>query len=806
MSFFDVRKWYSFLSLKESPGERKEYAPRYVHDDRYVDRATYDSRWDWDRSLRARPRPSRLRSASSERTLTEDSRPETPRSYLKRVGRSEGSTSGSLAGTDVLSTSWEAETPRSERNRRDPPVFPEADDDESSPGYETVTRVAAENRSRRGHSQPKVAEPAPRGRPEKQIEDQGQLEHPAQERDIAPEAKNVGQQLHDAEDAHPLSSKRWGKKTFGFGREKAVYAKVSKEKDSGRLASEHDQVAPAELGPDQGSSDVPLPSHVPPVPSKSWEGDQPVDSQGSGALPKDFKEAQHNVPTETQGSSLQPRQSEVPVQGLQQKKSAISTEAPYFTVESGTPSKVTERIKQPSSLNHPETIEHVSVETEHHAAVPSSGKSGDAPHASPNKSPSKKKGFFKLPSLRKRSKSSVLSAENTAVAIDPSTPEAEVQVVIPSFEEILAELRREHLQKQAEAEQEHEPAAPRRHLKKVPPPVPPKTWKDGGEGTPPTERVPKSDVPKSSVMIPVAKPWISEEKTPTLESVDTSPVVEPTMSSFFGREHEVTVLQRMPELTPATLDTSGSLSSQPFNSHRYTPDAAPQRRHHLRMGVETTEPDSRRKPIVESSYHGFSGGRDTVESGLYESIDLAAESAQVPIDDTGGSGLNAQSQILPQVLRKTSGDAGKKKLFKFRLKKRKQSEDNSLAMSSGLGGPCEGQLEDIERQGGTEVSSKSAQDTALEPLPADISAVEVLSNEPEEPKKVKDRRFNLKLSSMRKKKSDERMKKRGSVELPGCTDGPPSYKENMIDTYLRSLAMQPAPEARHDPSDDRLVS
>ncbi|EEC14694.1 discs large protein, putative [Ixodes scapularis] len=292
MSFFDVRKWYSFLSLKESPGERREYAPRYVHDERYVDGATYDSRWDWDRSLRARPRPSRLRSASSERALTEDPRPATPRSYLKRVGRSEGSVSGSLAGTDVLSTSWEAETPRSERNRRDPPVFPEPDDNEASPGYETFGRVAVNERPKRGHSQPKTAEFPPPGqlekrpedqghleqaslgyetfarivaeecpkrgqsqpktaefpsnsRPEKQTEDRGQLEHPAQEQDIVVEAKN-DPQLHDLQGSPPRPLKQWGKKSFGFGKEKAVYAKVLKEKNSNRITSDHSEVPPEE--------------------------------------------------------------------------------------------------------------------------------------------------------------------------------------------------------------------------------------------------------------------------------------------------------------------------------------------------------------------------------------------------------------------------------------------------------------------------------------------------------------------------------------------------------------------------------
>ncbi|KAM7302116.1 uncharacterized protein ISCGN_017633, partial [Ixodes scapularis] len=329
MSFFDVRKWYSFLSLKESPGERREYAPRYVHDERYVDGATYDSRWDWDRSLRARPRPSRLRSASSERALTEDPRPATPRSYLKRVGRSEGSVSGSLAGTDVLSTSWEAETPRSERNRRDPPVFPEPDDNEASPGYETFGRVAVNERPKRGHSQPKTAEFPPPGqlekrpedqghleqaslgyetfarivaeecpkrgqsqpktaefpsnsRPEKQTEDRGQLEHPAQEQDIVVEAKN-DPQLHDLEGSPPRPLKRWGKKSFGFGKEKAVYAKVLKEKNSNRITSDHSEVPPEEPKVGHGSVNVPAQSHVPPVPLKIWEtaalGEEPSEEQ-----------------------------------------------------------------------------------------------------------------------------------------------------------------------------------------------------------------------------------------------------------------------------------------------------------------------------------------------------------------------------------------------------------------------------------------------------------------------------------------------------------------------------------------------
>ncbi|XP_042149762.1 uncharacterized protein LOC8036906 isoform X2 [Ixodes scapularis] len=847
MSFFDVRKWYSFLSLKESPGERREYAPRYVHDERYVDGATYDSRWDWDRSLRARPRPSRLRSASSERALTEDPRPATPRSYLKRVGRSEGSVSGSLAGTDVLSTSWEAETPRSERNRRDPPVFPEPDDNEASPGYETFGRVAVKERPKWGHSQPKTAEFPPPGqlekrtedqghleqaslgyetsarmvaeecpkrgqsqpktsefpsnsRPEKQTEDRGQLEHPAQKQDIVVEAKN-DPQLHDLEGSPPRSLKRWGKKSFGFGKEKAVYAKVLKEKNSNRITSDHSEVPPEEPKVGHGSVDVPAQSHVPPVPLKIWESEQPVDFQHSGALVKNIKEGHRSDPAKTQGSILHPHKPEVPSQALHQERNIIPTEVSY---------------------------DHVNVEAQRHAAVPVPGEADNLPHASPNKSPSKKKSFFKLPSLRKKSKSSVLSVEDTAITTDPTTPEAGVQVVIPSFEEILAELRREHLQKQAETWQELESVPPRNQLKKVPPPVPPKTWKEGAESTPPTERVskcdvpkrdvpkhnvarldiPKDDVPKYPTMIPVAKPWISEETAPTLETVDTSPLVEPTMSSFFVREHEVTVLQRRLELTPQTLSMSDSLSSGPFDHYDDVPDAAPQRKHHLRIQVGTAETDSRRRGFVETMHRSFNGGRDNVESGLYESIDLTAESAQVQIDDTGGSSFQLRSQILPQELRKTSKDSGKKKLFKFKLKKRKQSEDSFVATTSAAAAlgeePSEEQLEDIERQGSIVVPSRPPQGTVFESLPADVSATEALSDDPEETRKGKERRFSLKLNSMRKKKTDERMKKRGSLELPGPTHGPPSYKENMIDTYLRSLAMQPAPKTHCDSSDDRF--
>lgn len=850
MSFFDVRKWYSFLSLKESPGERREYAPRYVHDERYVDGATYDSRWDWDRSLRARPRPSRLRSASSERTLTEDPRPATPRSYLKRVGRSEGSVSGSLAGTDVLSTSWEAETPRSERNRRDPPVFPEPDDNEASPGYETFGRVAVDERPKRDHSQPKTAEFPPPGqlekrtedqgqleqalpgyetfarvvaeerpkrgqshpktaefpsnsRPEKQAEDWGQLEHPAQEQDIVVEAKSGSPQLHNPEGSPPQPLKRWGKKTFGFGKEKAVYAKVLKEKSSNRIISDHGEVPPEAPRVGHCSVDVPAQSHVPPVPLKIWESEQPVDFQHSGALVKNIKEGRHSTPAETQGSILHPHKPEVPSQALHQEKNVISTEVSY---------------------------DHVTTEAQRHAAVPVPGEADNLPHGSPNKGPSKKKSFFKLPSLRKKSKSSVLSVEDTAITTDPTTPEAGVQVVIPSFEEILAELRREHLQKQAGTWQEPESVPPQSQLKKVPPPVPPKTWKEGAESTPPTERVSKCDVPKCDVskhnvakldiskddvskypaMIPVVKPWISEETTPTLENVDASPVVEPTMSSFFGREHEVTVLQRRLELTPPTLNMSDSLSSGPFDHYDHVPDAAPQRGHHLRIQVGTAGTDSRRRGFVETMHHSFNGGRDNVESGLYETIDLTAESAQVQIDDTGGSSFQSRSQILPEELRKTSKDSGKKKLFKFKLKKRKQSEDSSVAATSAAAAlgeePSEEQLEDIERQGSTVVPSRPPQDTVFDSLPADVSATKALSDDPEEPRKGKERRFSLKLSSMRKKKTDERMKKRGSFELPGPAHGPPSYKENMIDTYLRSLAMQPAPKTHCDSSDDRFVS
>ncbi|KAK8760902.1 hypothetical protein V5799_027831, partial [Amblyomma americanum] len=287
MSFFDVRKWYSFVTLQPPPphqryDDRRRRYPQSVHDNfraprGYVDIApTCDSRWEWDRSLRERSRksPRQLRGAFSEHSLVDDapSQPDTPRSYLRKAaGRTQASaTEESPAGTDVLSSSWEAGTPRSERSRRNYSAPRGSLDD--SVLYERVSRViGADDVEEVSPPQKQSATPSLQATARTQTSDRRKSsEEQAGASSAKGAAGNFREPSHDYEDVAETSGK-WGAKLFGRSTSKtAIYQKVQKGNRSDNTSSNREEVSRGPLGDDSDQQRPPSGDLGPPVPAKSW--------------------------------------------------------------------------------------------------------------------------------------------------------------------------------------------------------------------------------------------------------------------------------------------------------------------------------------------------------------------------------------------------------------------------------------------------------------------------------------------------------------------------------------------------------
>lgn len=801
MSFFDVRKWYSFLSLSnEADVVRKKPAPAYVDAAGEI-----DSRWEWDRSLRTRPRQSRLRGASSERTLTETSQPTTPRSYLRKAGRGEESLTGSLAGTDVLSTSWEAETPRSRRDRTESALSDEHE-------YERISKLSLEEHRDNVFSSQQADKPHL----------SGAHVQPGNVSDPDLLSKSEEPQSHRS-DIVPRSSGRWGKKVFGFGTDStAVYSKVYKEKDTGRLTSSDDDLLMTRQADDHTSDNVLPGTSMPPVPPKSWESEQPEDFEHLESLQnkKRFGKLNSAAKEKRRGFvfSNQPASSPsaISTDSLQREQGLVTDTdtGPYFTVEPKNQFKVTTAVEEPrlpkvEQVHVPAGLDEVPASPSgYHSSSPDPAKDGTP---SPSKSPGKKKGFFKFPSLKKKKKTSVSGIEDNATHSSLTTMEVQDDIVPPSIEQILAELRKEHLQKQIQAESETDPLArpPRGQLKKVPPPVLPKTWLKDDK----IKRPLKTYFPESSPVISSVKERMLEDETPPLDVTDTGcSQVPETMASFFSREHEVTVLPKEVSPPVPTSRMLSSFSSSPQNKSKDLPDAAPRRRHNLEVTTLTSEVRCQKDEFI-----GTDDSNNFLVSEQESMVLNLTANALAPggelADHTVDVAPDAELQNWPDEPDNAPKSASKKGLFKFKLKKRKQSQDNSsTAIMSVAPGQDETFIEQPpsvdEPESIKPVSRPCEPVISGEDYPSPILATSEQSKGFEVPGKSKQKQFNFKLSSMRKKKEDKKMKKRGSLgdlNTGNIASEPPSEKGNMIDAYLRSLAMRPQPPpVEHNRSNDQL--
>lgn len=293
MSFFDVRKWYSFVTLQPPPPahqvrlqrERRGVRDNYRAPPGYVDIApTCDSRWEWDRSLRERPRKPSLRQASSERALADDSssQPATPRSYLRKASDRAPAVEESPAGTDVLSSSFEAATPRSEGSRKDYSPRPRVSLDDSVL-YERISRVI-EAEDLKDFSQQVKQEPSPPAEGTVRGQTDAGRTEPLQQ----PPARNTAEKAEDAgyesfpghSDVPPRSSGRWGAKLFGQPRKSAIYQQVKKGKKGNLVKYGQDEPLETLPAESQQNEQRPLSGDLgPPVPVKAWELGRSVEGE-----------------------------------------------------------------------------------------------------------------------------------------------------------------------------------------------------------------------------------------------------------------------------------------------------------------------------------------------------------------------------------------------------------------------------------------------------------------------------------------------------------------------------------------------
>lgn len=351
MSFFDVRKWYSFVTLQPPAHEVRLQRERrgvvrenYRAPPGYVDIApTCDSRWDWDRSLRERPRKSsrQLRQASSERALADDSssQPATPRSYLRKASDRAPATEESPAGTDVLSSSFEAATPRSEGSRKDYSPRPRVSLDDSVL-YERISRVIGDEDLK---ELPPQVKQEPSHPPEGTVRGQTvagraePLQQPSPADNTAEKAEDAGYESFPGYSDKPRSSGRWGAKLFGQPRKSAIYQQVQKNK-KGQL-TKHAQDEPLKTLPaesQQNDNRPPSGDLGPPVPVKAWElGRSPEgEEKSSGSSSTESKEVSSapsswlKPPTTALGDDQSKQSTLTHVSSLSTEESSIKQQLP----------------------------------------------------------------------------------------------------------------------------------------------------------------------------------------------------------------------------------------------------------------------------------------------------------------------------------------------------------------------------------------------------------------------------------------------------------------------------------------------
>lgn len=464
---------------------------------------------------------------------------------------------------------------------------------------------------------------------------------------------------------------------------------------------------------------------------------------------------------------------------------------------------------------------------------------------SPSKSPGRKKGFFKFPSFKKKKKLSASSIEEAVppisavpVAAEPLTTElvaAEPVAAEPekSFDEILAELRKQQAIHQAATPTE--PKSPLRgQLKKVPPPVPPKSWKttanlnlsmeyqENSVSVDETEYVEharslplpseENGVPSSATIPTKSTP--PENSSLTKESSGDGSMNENLqlpVKSFFDQEHEVTVLQAQSNDALSSSPTAWSYSTFLRGCSEDFVDSSPRRRHNLRLLADVSVSSDALPAVTEARNLHVSGDVRQEQSPGLTSNSTTLRPVDKPLPFGHVSSPDEQEYFLYKPSTE-SKSMPQMKLFSLKSKKKVEVEDSCREI---VAAACE-RYEPVTNLGHnnedisvSQLSAEQSQEVQVDDIPAS-SASEVL-RESEEPSRNKERRFSLKLSSMRKKKVDKPTKKPDSFEQPRILAALrheskprlPLDKGSMMDAYLRSLEMQPKSQLRNQ-SDDSL--
>ncbi|KAL3219831.1 hypothetical protein MRX96_005597 [Rhipicephalus microplus] len=335
---------------------------------------------------------------------------------------------------------------------------------------------------------------------------------------------------------------------------------------------------------------------------------------------------------------------------------------------------------------------------------------------SPSKSPGRKKGFFKFPSFKKKKKLSASSIEEPVppisavpVATEPVLPPAkfvaaECAAAEPvaeepekSFDEILAELRKQQEIRQAPTL--IEPKSPLRgQLKKVPPPVLPKSWKTTANLNLSMEYQESSLLVKETELVGHAQlSPLASEKNGLPASVpiptESTPLVSSSLAkesgghgsmdenlqlpvkSYFDQEHEVTVLEAQSKDVLSSSPTAWTYSTFLRGCSEDFVDSSPRRRHNLRLLADVSVSSDALPAITEArNLHVSENARRE------QSPDLPGNSTTLrPVDKPQPVEHVSAPDQQEYFLYKPSGESKttpQMKFFSLRSKKKVEIEDS----------------------------------------------------------------------------------------------------------------------------------
>ncbi|XP_049269641.1 LOW QUALITY PROTEIN: discs large homolog 1-like protein [Rhipicephalus sanguineus] len=322
----------------------------------------------------------------------------------------------------------------------------------------------------------------------------------------------------------------------------------------------------------------------------------------------------------------------------------------------------------------------------------------------------------------------------------------------------------------------------------------------------------ENDVPSSATIPTKSTP--PENSSLTKESSGDGSMNENLqlpVKSFFDQEHEVTVLQAQSNDALSSSPTAWSYSTFLRGCSEDFVDSSPRRRHNLRLLADVSVSSDALPAVTEARNLHVSGDvRQEQSPGLTSnSTTLRPVDKPLPVGHVSSPDQQEYFLYKPSTESKSMPQM---KLFSLNYKKKLEVEDSCREI---VAAACE-RYEPVTNLGHNNedisvsvLSAEQSQEVQVDDNPAS-SASEVL-RESEEPSRNKERRFSLKLSSMRKKKVDKPTKKPDSFEQPRILAALrheskprlPVDKGSMMDAYLRSLEMQPKSQLRNQ-SDDSL--